>query len=240
MSATSAGHDQSDREQRRARDRGDQAAAAERARYAHAQRHVREEVERGPAAEGERRDRVELVRDVCERRLHREREEDDAGHHRQMQVGVDIARKGDALTPLRSVRSCRARIGKKSKYASQNDVATTSPSTAATITPVPSPAASRAEADGDQRLADRDDHDQPVPLDEVRGLQAPAAHATEQRPEEADCRAPRAKARLERAVDESRGEDQRRAERGPTERPAGSPPAGRDHPVPRARTARGA
>ena len=83
--------------QQRAGDRGDQAAAAERARNAHAERDVREQVERGAAAEAERRDRVELVADVCERRLHREREEDDAGHHRQMQVGVDIAREGDAL-----------------------------------------------------------------------------------------------------------------------------------------------
>ncbi len=34
---------------------------------------------------------------MCERRLHREREDDDAGDHRQMQVGVDVARKGSSL-----------------------------------------------------------------------------------------------------------------------------------------------
>ena len=76
---------------------------------------------------------------MCERRLHREREEDDAGDHRQVQVGVDVAREGDALRRRFGRRAAAAaRIGKKSKYASQNDVATTNPSTAATITPVPS------------------------------------------------------------------------------------------------------
>ena len=56
-----------------------------------------EQVERGAAAEASAGIDVELVADVCERRLHREREEDDACHHRQMQVGVDIARERGAL-----------------------------------------------------------------------------------------------------------------------------------------------
>ena len=47
--------------------------------------------------EAGRGDRAELVADICERRLHRESEEDDAGHHRQMQVRVDVGRKGAAL-----------------------------------------------------------------------------------------------------------------------------------------------
>ena len=96
-SATSAGTTSATGQQQRARNRGDQAAAAERARNAQAERYKREQVQRGAAAEPERRDRGELVADVCERRLHREREQDDAGHHRQVQVGVDVARKGDAL-----------------------------------------------------------------------------------------------------------------------------------------------
>jgi hypothetical protein len=41
--------------------------------------------------------------------------------------------------PLRSVSSWWARIVKKSKYASQNEVVTANPSTAATITSVLSP-----------------------------------------------------------------------------------------------------
>ena len=44
---------------------------------------------------------------------------------------------------------------------------------------------SRAGARCDQRLADRDDDDQPVPLDEMHGLDVPPADAAEQRPDEA-------------------------------------------------------
>src|SRR5207244_269536 len=44
----------------------------------------------------------------------------------------------------------------------------------------------RPEADGDQGLTDRNDHDQPVTLDEVRRLHAPTAQATEERSEQAD------------------------------------------------------
>src|SRR3989442_12803570 len=86
------------RPEQRAGARGDQATAAERARYAPPERDIREQVERGAAAEGEGRDRVELVADVCERRSHREREENDACDHRKMQVGVNIAGEGCALS----------------------------------------------------------------------------------------------------------------------------------------------
>ena len=69
--------------------------------------------------------------------------------------------------------------------------------------------APRAEADRDQRLADRNDHDQPMTLDEVRGLHAPAAHVGQERTEEADGNRSHPEHRPERAVDEPRGEDQR-------------------------------
>ena len=114
VSATSAGTTTATGQSKRAGDRGDEAAAAERARYAHAERHVREQVEGGAAAEAERRNRVELVADVCERRLHREGEEDDAGDHRQMQVRVDVARKGDAL--------CAASVGEQLLGADREEV----------------------------------------------------------------------------------------------------------------------
>jgi hypothetical protein len=70
-----------------------------------AEHHVREQVERGASAEADSGDHVELVADVGERRLHREREEDNASHHRQMQIGVGIARKGGALLRVRKLRS---------------------------------------------------------------------------------------------------------------------------------------
>jgi len=94
-------HDNGNRQQQRAGDRGAQTNAAERARHTQPECHIGEQVERGAAAEGKRRDRVELVADMCERRLHREREQDNAGHHGQMQVGGEIAGKGGTLRAAR-------------------------------------------------------------------------------------------------------------------------------------------
>ena len=75
---------------------GDEAAAAKRARDAHAERDVGRQVECRPAAEAKRRHRGQLVADVGEGRLRRERKQDDAGDHRQMQVRVEVPRQGDA------------------------------------------------------------------------------------------------------------------------------------------------
>src|SRR6185437_3038826 len=71
--------------------------------------------------------------------------------------------------------------------------------------------ASLPEADGDQGLADCDDHDQPVTLDEVRRLDPPAADPAEQRSEEADDDGGRPQHRLGPSVDEPGGDDQCRA-----------------------------
>ena len=241
MSATSAGTTDGDRPQQAQSDRGEQATAAERARDTHAERDVGEEVERRAAAEAERRDRGELVADMCERRLHREREEDDAGHHRQMQVGVDIARKGGALGA--------ASVGEQLLAADREEVEVRQPERGRDHEPEhrgddhagADSAGSLAEADGDQGLADRDDHDQPVTLDEVRRLHAPAA-ASHRRsgPKKADGERGQPEDRLEPAVDEPRDDDERGAERGPRERFAGSPRAGPGRRVLRARTASGA
>jgi hypothetical protein len=73
------------------------------------------------------------------------------------------------------------------------------------------PGASRPEADGDQGLADGDDHDQPVTFDEVRWLHPPAARPTDERSEEADGERGQPEHRPEPAVDEPRGDDERGA-----------------------------
>ena len=52
--------------------------------------------------------------------------------------------------------------------------------------PAPSSVLARAEPDRDERLAERDDHDQAMPLGEMRRVDTPAAHAAEQRPDEPD------------------------------------------------------
>ena len=157
--------------------------------------------------------------------LDREREEHDPGDHRQMEVGVDVAREGRcARRRSRSASSCWARIGKKSKYASQNDVATTRPRTAATITPASSSVLARAEADRDQRLADRDDHDQPVPLDEMRRFHRQPLRSMNSGPRKPTASAATQSAVLAAAVDEPGREDQRRADRGRRNDVAGSAP----------------
>ena len=103
---------------------------------------------------------------------------------------------------------------KKSKYASQNEVATAKPEHGGDDHPGAESAASLAKADRDQGLADRDDHDQPVTLDEVRRLHAPAAHPDEERHEIADGERGQPEHRLEPAVDEPRDDDQSSADEG--------------------------
>jgi hypothetical protein len=61
-------YDNGYRQQQPTRDRGDQAATAECARHAQAQRHVGEQVDRGAVAQAERRDRVEIVADITTNR----------------------------------------------------------------------------------------------------------------------------------------------------------------------------
>ena len=62
------------------------------------------------------------------------------------------------------------------------------------MTPASRSVLARAEADRDEGLADRDDHDQPVPLEKCAGCQPPAADIDEERPEEADRGAQRSRA----------------------------------------------
>ena len=152
---------------------------------------------------------------MCERRLHREREEDDAGHHRQVQIGVDVARKGGALDA--------ASVGEQLLPPDREEVEVRQPERRRDHEPEHGcddhpggePDASLPEADGDEGLADRDDHDQPVTLDEVRRLDPPAADPGEQRSDEADDDGGQPQQRLGLSVDEPGGDDQCRAGEGP-------------------------
>ena len=87
-----------------------------------------------------------------------EREEHDAGHHRQMQVGVDIPRESGALGA--------ASLGEHPLTADREEVEVGQPKRRRDHEPEhgrddhagAEPAASLPETDGDQGLADRDDH----------------------------------------------------------------------------------
>jgi hypothetical protein len=128
-----------------------------------------------------------------------------------MQVGVDIARKGGVLRA--------ASVGEHLLSADREEVEVRQPERGRHHQPEhggdddagAESGAPRPEADGDQELADRNDHDQPVTLDEVRGLHAPAAHPTEEPPEQADGERAQPEHRSEPAVDEPRGDDHSRA-----------------------------
>ena len=103
---------------------------------------------------------------------------------------------------------------KKSKYASQNDGRDRKPEHGGDDHPGAESAGPLAKPDRDQRLADRDDHDQPMTLGEVRGLHAPAVRPKNERHEVGDGERGQPEDRLEPAVDEPRDDDQSGADEG--------------------------
>ena len=68
------------------------------------------------------------------------------------------------------------------------------------------------QADRDERFPDRDDHDQPVPLDEVCWMETPTAGPGHERREEPDREGNQPEHGLEAAVHEAGNGDQRRAD----------------------------
>src|SRR5438034_713243 len=131
-----------------------------------------------------------------------------------MQVRVDVARKGGAFRA--------ASLAEDLLAADREEVEVRQPKRGHDSQPEHSrddragtePGVPRPEADRDQGLTDRNDHDQPVTLDEVRGLHAPAARAAEERPEQADRERGQPERRPKSAVDETRAKDQSRAGEG--------------------------
>ena len=125
---------------------------------------------------------MQVSMDVRQRRPHRERKKDDPGHHREVQIGVRVSRQGDTLLAatvhqqplhpdreeieIRQPERCRDQNSKHRR----NDHLTSKPS------------APGAQPDRDERLAERDDQNQAVPLGEVPGVDTPAAHANQDRP----------------------------------------------------------
>ena len=138
------------------------------------ERDVPGEVEGGAAAERDCRHRVELLADVTDRRLQAECEEDDPGDHRQVEVAVGVQRKPVQLQAPRlheppphedrgdvEVEPPERRNNDDSKHRRRDHARTE-------LEP-------GAEPDGDDRLAERDDDNQPVPLGEVLRRDPPAA-----------------------------------------------------------------
>ena len=172
---------------------------------------VRDEVERDAAAERDRRDRLERVADVRHRLLDADREEDDAGDHRQVEVAVRVAGHPElcaarrlAEPPLRNqrdhveVRPPERGGDGEAKQGSGDDAGIERGCT---------------DPDRHDRLAERDDHDQAVPLGEVAGREPPALAAAHVRAEQVDRERKRPHRDLRPAVEAGRDEEQRDADR---------------------------
>ena len=198
-------------------------------------------VERDAAAERDRRHELERLADVAERLLDADREEDDPGDHRQVEVAVRVA----GHRAAGRCRSSRAASARRRSRRRRSRPTRARPRPRARAAP-PRPRRRRAwllasSAERDDRLAEGDDHDQRVPLGEVPGGEAPAAAAADvgaeqverraRRAQTATCRRPSRPAATKRSAD---------ADRRPDARAARPPRAGRGRPGRRSRRARGA
>ena len=132
------------------------------------------QVEGGAAAERHRGHRVERLTDVAERRLEAEGEEDDAGNHRQVEVAVGVQREPVQLQALRLHQPppCEDRGHVEVEPPERRDH---NDSERRRHDHSRIQLEAGAEADGDYRLAERDQNDQRVPFGEVLGRDPPAA-----------------------------------------------------------------
>ena len=141
--------------------------AADEVDQSHAQRDVREEVEREATAECHGGHRVQGLADVLDRRLETKCEQDDPGDHRQVQVAVEVASEPGSLRA--------ARLRKLTLRHDGDDVEVRPPERGDDDDPKDGgadDAGGEREAGGpyaerDDRFAERDDDDEPVPLGEV-------------------------------------------------------------------------
>ena len=220
--------------------RGHEPLAAQRADVAQPERDVREQVERDAAEQRGRRLELQRLVDVAHHLLDAEREQLDAGDHRQVQVGERVARQRvarDAVqlpqAPLRDrgddveVRPPQARGGDQREHGGDRDRGVER-------------LVAGADPDRDDRLAERDDHDQREALGEVGGVHAVARHAAHERPAVVDRQRGHPQGGLQRAVGERGGDQEQRPDgrgRQQARRPRRAPPPPRGSPPSRGRGA---
>ena len=212
-------HRQQD-QQRRAREQTLPVPAAD---VAAAQSGQRGQVEHGAAVEGDdghpgqRVAEVVLVdvRDVLQDLLHSQGEVDDAGHHREVQVGVGVARQPAARLALE--------LGEHTLGDQRDDVEVHPPQGERHPEREQRGEHDRPgdglvgdpRADCDDRLADRDDDDQPVALGEVRrAVDAPALGAAGEDARVVDHQREHPEQRLPGRADGTAGDEQQAGDRG--------------------------
>ena len=146
-----------------------------------------DEIQRSAAAERDCGHRVERLADVADRRLEAECEEHDAGRHRQVEIAVGVQREPVALESPRlhepALGEDRGHVEVEPPQRRDDGYSENRGHEDAGIQ-----VEAGAEADGDDRLAEGDENDQPVPLREVLGRDAPALfpHADHDRAEVVD------------------------------------------------------
>src|SRR5436190_2554547 len=188
--AEEGGDDRHGRKRRQLRGGGEQgeqdqseeeALPVDRVDVAQAEPDKPEEIEGHAAEEREGGNRIERVVHLLQGLLQAERDEDDPGHHREVEVGVRVAGQLVSLAP-------RRRAGEPPGRNQRHDVEVRPPQTGRQ-----GDAQHRgggdaggqvclgADPDRDDRFAERDDDDQPVALGEVAGNELPALGAEEER-----------------------------------------------------------
>ena len=189
---------------------------------AEAKRDVSEQVEGNPAKKREGGQRVERVVHLAQRLLQAERDEHDAGDHREVQVGVGIAGQFVSLAPL-------GRAGQASRRDQRYDVEVDPPqggrqgdSQHRGRNDARGQVRRGASSDGDDRLAQGDDDDQPVALGEMRRDEPPALRSEQERLAHAEQERQRPYRRLRESVEERRAHEQA----DPEGRPAGQSDGG--------------
>ena len=154
-----------------------------------------------------------------ERRLHAEREQDDPGDHRQVEVRVEVARQHRSLLARRvgqpGLVDVDGPVEVRPPQGGGDDDSKDRGRDPGGVERQPF----GADPDRHDRLSDGDDHDQPVALHEVLRRDAPAPHADDDEPEVVDRQRHGPDRHLHGAVEEPGDDEQGRADEGARQDP---------------------
>ena len=208
------GHLGRERHRRQQRHAQDQPLAVDRPDVAVAEGDVSEQVEGGAAEQGERGHGLERLADVAQGLLHPQGHQHDARHHHEVQVGVGVA--GHLVLDAPDLRLLQTPGGDQG-----DDVEVDPPLRGGQADPERrrrgDPGVDPdlgADPDGDDRLPERDQDDQPVALGEVPGLELPALRAEEVGPCDVEHERQRPDRRPPPPLEEGAGDQQAHPERG--------------------------
>ena len=192
----------SHRHQRQQQRCDQQPLPVQRADVAQPERDVRQQVEGGAAQHRDRRHQLQGLLHVSQGLLQAERQQHDAGDHREVEIRIGVARDlvslpalGGARQPPR--RHQRHHVEVQPPHGGRDDDAEHGRGDDTGVH-----AGLGTDADGHDGLAERDDHDQAVALGEVRRHQLPSLGAEEVRLGHVQHQGQSPQGALQRAVEE--------------------------------------